>query len=64
MEKYQKIRILFNLRTNFQENSKIFKIGKMVSNVVEDDNSWRNTKKSKSAGIFNVKNCKIAKKLV
>ena len=52
-------------RRNFQEkNSKIFKIGKMVSNAAEDDNSWKNTKKYKSATIFNAKNCKIAKKLV
>ena len=60
---YGEIRILFNLRRrNFQEkNSKIFIIGKMVSHVAEDDNSWRNTIKSKSATSFNAKNCKIAK---
>ena len=33
----------------------------MVSNVAEDDNSWRNNKKSKSATIFNAENCKIVK---
>ena len=75
MEKYLKIRIFFNLKEKKFPREKLklflnFRNLKMVSNVAEYANSWRNTKKFKLANFANFrnshnspKNCQICREI-